>query len=40
MELILRLAMRGALAPGVARQHRPYHQGMLTGYGLPSLTDA
>jgi hypothetical protein len=32
--------MRGALTPRMARQHRHYHAGMLTGYGLPSLTDA
>ncbi|WP_149536968.1 class III extradiol dioxygenase family protein [Siccirubricoccus phaeus] len=40
IEVILWLAMRGALTPRVLRQHRHYHAGLLTGYGLISLTDA
>ena len=40
IEVILWLAMRGGLAPRVRRQHRHYHLGLLTGYGLQSLTDA
>lgn len=40
IEVILWLAMRGALAPQVRRLHRHYHLGLLTGYGLVSFTDA
>jgi hypothetical protein len=40
IEVILWLAMRGALAPRVRRLHRHYHIGVSTGYGLLSLTDA
>jgi hypothetical protein len=39
-EVMLWPAMRGALTPRVARRHRHYHAGMLTGYGLLSLIDA
>jgi hypothetical protein len=40
IEMILWLAMRGALAPEVRRLHRNYCVPTQTGYGLLALTDA
>ena len=39
IEMILWLAMRGALAPEVRRLHRNYCAPLLTGYGLLALAD-
>jgi protocatechuate 4,5-dioxygenase beta chain len=40
IEMILWLAMRGALGAQVTRLHRNYAAPMLTGYGLLALADA
>jgi len=37
VEMILWLAMRGALGPGARRVHRNYHAPLITGYGLLAL---
>jgi protocatechuate 4,5-dioxygenase, beta chain len=39
VELIIWLAMRGALSPEVRRIHRNYYAPMLTGYGLLALEE-
>jgi hypothetical protein len=39
VELIIWLAMRGALSPRVKRIHRNYYAPMLTGYGLLALEE-
>jgi len=39
IEMILWLAMRGALSPAVQRLHRNYCAPLLTGYGLLALAD-
>jgi protocatechuate 4,5-dioxygenase beta chain len=40
IEMIMWLAMRGALAPEVKRLHRVYNAPLTTGYGLLTLIDA
>jgi protocatechuate 4,5-dioxygenase beta chain len=40
VELIMWLAMRGALASRVRRVHRNYYAPMTTGMGLLALEDA
>ena len=37
VEMILWLAMRGALGPTPRRVHRNYHAPLITGYGLLAL---
>ncbi len=37
VEMILWLAMRGALPARVRRVHRNYHAPLITGYGLLAL---
>jgi protocatechuate 4,5-dioxygenase beta chain len=39
VEMIMWLAMRGALGPRVRRVHRNYTAPLLTGYGLLALAD-
>jgi protocatechuate 4,5-dioxygenase beta chain len=39
VEMIMWLAMRGALGSNVQRVHRNYTAPLLTGYGLLALTE-
>jgi hypothetical protein len=39
VEMIMWLAMRGALGPQVRRVHRNYTAPLLTGYGLLALAE-